>query len=112
MELKKLPSLLGNERGCGAFERSGEKALIDEGSSDARRMRRIFSRAMYRALMAKLGLIYNKCTLAARRDGRTGRPDVRPACASRFGSGLRRGIGPGEPCRAWRSPGKCLYPAG
>ena len=34
--------LLGNERGCGAFERSGEKALIDEGSSDARRMRRIF----------------------------------------------------------------------
>ena len=41
--------------------------------------------------------IYNKCTLPARRDGRT----RRPACASRFGSGLRRGIGPGEPCRAW-----------
>ena len=36
--------LLGNERGCGAFERSGEKALINEGSSDARRMRRVFSR--------------------------------------------------------------------
>ena len=34
--------LLGNERGCGAFERSGEKALIDEGSSEARRMRRVF----------------------------------------------------------------------
>ena len=45
MELKKLPSLLGNERGCGAFERNGEKALIDEGSSDARRMRRILARA-------------------------------------------------------------------
>ena len=44
MELKKLPSLLGNERGCGAFERSGEKALINEGSSDARRMRRVFFR--------------------------------------------------------------------
>ena len=44
MELKKLPSLLGNERGCGAFERSGEKAL-DEGSSEARRRRRMFSRA-------------------------------------------------------------------
>ena len=45
MELKKLLSLLGNERGCGAFERSGEKALVDEGSSEARRMRRMFSRA-------------------------------------------------------------------
>ena len=41
MELKKLLSLLGNERGCGPFERSGEKAPIDEGSSDARSMRRI-----------------------------------------------------------------------
>ena len=46
MELKKLLSLLGNERGCGPFERSGEKAPIDEGSSDARSMRRIFSRAL------------------------------------------------------------------
>jgi hypothetical protein len=44
MELKKLLSLLGNERGCGPFERSGEKAPIDEGSSDARSTRRIFSR--------------------------------------------------------------------
>ena len=46
MELKKLLSLLGNERGCGPFERSGEKAPIDEGSSDARSMRRI-SRALF-----------------------------------------------------------------
>ena len=36
--------LLGNERGCGAFERSGEKALINERSSDARRLRRVFIR--------------------------------------------------------------------
>ena len=79
MELKKLPSLLGNERGCGAFERSGEKALIDEGSSDARRMRRIFSRAMYRALMAKLGLnlpqMYSRCT-----QGRSHKEAGREAC--------------------------------
>ena len=53
--LKKLPSLLGNERGCGAFERSDENALTDEGSSEARRSRRIFSRASRgaRAVLAK-----------------------------------------------------------
>lgn len=43
IEEKKLPSLLGNERGCGAFERGGEKeaAITDEGSSDATSRRRI-----------------------------------------------------------------------